>query len=407
MQANSNSLEPAISTDGEFIAFASSATNLVNGDTNQVDDVFVVRRGTGAIERVSLSSTNQAGNAASARPAISGDGRRVAFHSDADNLVSGDTNGTTDVFVRDRLTNQTQLVSQADSATLSNGPSSDPSISADGRYVAFNSFADNLVSGDENFSFDVFVRDLSVTYATISIAITPSVTLNPGVRAPVVDLNGPASGFGYSTAFTEDSPAVTIATADATVTDADSAALASLTVRLLAVPDGTQEQLIADTTGTMVTANYVSASGTLTLTGPASVADFQTVLRRTIYRNLSNNPTIAPSRLVQVTAYDGANTSAARQTIIRLIATNDAPVVTPTASVTNYTPGSTVVAIDAGIGLTDSDTFYWYANNQPGYALGLSRVTVQITGVLTRHRTDWCTARFKGSQAATTPRRER
>ncbi len=172
VQANGNSLEPAISTDGEFIAFASSATNLVTGDTNQVDDVFVVRRGTGAIERVSLSSTKSSGNAASARPAISGDGRHVAFHSDADNLVSGDTNGTTDVFMRDRLTNQTQLVSQADGAILSNGPSSDPSISADGRYVAFNSFADNLVSGDENFSFDVFVRDLGVTYATITIAIT-------------------------------------------------------------------------------------------------------------------------------------------------------------------------------------------------------------------------------------------
>ncbi len=167
-------------------------------------------------------------------------------------------------------------------------------------------------------------------------------TLNPGVRAPVVDLNGPASGFGYSTVFTEDSPAVAIATADATITDADSAALASLTVRLLAVPDGTQEQLTADTTGTMVTANYVSASGTLTLTGPASVADFQTVLRRTTYRNLSNNPTITPSRLVQVTAYDGANTSAARQTTIRLIATNDAPMVTPTAGVTNYTPAQPV-----------------------------------------------------------------
>lgn len=380
VQANAVSIDPAISVDGEWIAFGSNATNLVAGDTNLAPDVFVVRRSNGAIERVSVSSANQAGNGASARPALSGDGRWVAFQSDADNLVNGDLNGTTDVFVRDRLAGRTQLVSAADGATLANGPSSDPAISADGRYVAFNSFADNLVAADDNFSFDIFARDLGVTYATIGVTITTSVPLNPGVRAPVVDLNGAASGFGYSTTFVEDAPRVTIASSDATVSDADSAVLASVTVRLLVVPDGPLEQLAANTTGTSIVASYAPATGTLTLTGPASVAEFQAVLRRTTYVNLSNNPTVTPTRVVQVSAFDGANTSAARQTTIRIVATNDAPTVTPTTGVTTYTPGVTGVTIDTGVNVGDSDTFYWYANNQPGYAFGLARLTVQISG---------------------------
>ena len=91
---------PAISADGRFVAFDSEATNLVPGDTNDASDVFVRDRQTGTTRRVSVSSGGAQGNGASFDPAISADGRFVAFNSDATNLVPGDTNGAADVFVR-------------------------------------------------------------------------------------------------------------------------------------------------------------------------------------------------------------------------------------------------------------------------------------------------------------------
>src|SRR5207244_3779910 len=101
-QGNQESLFPSISADGRFVAFFSSATNLVAGDTNGSPDVFVHDRQTGVTERVSVDSTGTQGNSVSAFPAISADGRFVAFRSDATNLVAGDTNGVDDIFVHDR-----------------------------------------------------------------------------------------------------------------------------------------------------------------------------------------------------------------------------------------------------------------------------------------------------------------
>ena len=153
---------PAISARGRYVAFASQATNLVQGDTNQNLDVFVHDRRTGTTERVSLGLGGAQGNGASSDldyPAISADGRYVAFSSDADNLVRGDTNEATDVFVRDRRTGITERVSLGRGRAQANGGSHGPVISADGRYVAFSSDADNLVRGDTNEATDVFVRD--------------------------------------------------------------------------------------------------------------------------------------------------------------------------------------------------------------------------------------------------------
>ncbi len=123
--------------------------------------MFVHDRSTGTTTRVSVSSTGAQANGASGPADISADGRIVAFQSAASNLVSGDTNGVSDVFVRDLQAGSTTRVSVSSSGAQANGASStwDLAISADGRYVTFSSAATNLVSGDTNVAGDVFVRD--------------------------------------------------------------------------------------------------------------------------------------------------------------------------------------------------------------------------------------------------------
>jgi Tol biopolymer transport system component len=152
---------PALSADGRFVAFTSSATNLVAGDTNGVDDVFVRDRLLGTTERVSLDSGSVQGNAASRYPSISEDGLSVAFTSDASNLVPGDTNSSADIFVRNRLNGTTERASVSSSGVQASSASGVASISGNGRYVAFNSSAGNLVSNDTNVAQDIFVHDRS------------------------------------------------------------------------------------------------------------------------------------------------------------------------------------------------------------------------------------------------------
>lgn len=155
------SVFPSISPDARFIAFTSQATNLVAADTNHVGDVFVRDRLLGITERVSVSTAGSQGNGISERPSISADGRYVAFQSAATNLVAGDTNSATDIFVRDRLMGTTTRASVSHTGAQAAGVSSFPVISADGKFVVFMSFASNLVAGDTNFSSDIFLRDMA------------------------------------------------------------------------------------------------------------------------------------------------------------------------------------------------------------------------------------------------------
>ena len=157
VQANGTSGSPAISGSGRFVAFASAATNLVPGDGNRRNDVFVRDRTAGTTERVSVGPANGEANGGSAAPSLSADGRFVAFHSFATNLLSSaDSNGTADIFVHDRTTN---LTSRPCDGVQGNGPSITPAISADGAVVAFVSSANNLVAGDTNGRADVFTCD--------------------------------------------------------------------------------------------------------------------------------------------------------------------------------------------------------------------------------------------------------
>jgi len=172
LQGNDHSSRPSISLDGGYVAFHSGATDLVAGDTNGMGDVFVHNRLTGETTRVSVDSAGLQGNDHSLFPSISADGRYVAFKSYATNLVAGDTNGALDVFVHDRQTNMTTRVS-VDSSGIEGTGSCDiyaSSISADGRYVAFKSSSSNLVTGDTNGAEDVFVHDRQ-TGATTRVSV--------------------------------------------------------------------------------------------------------------------------------------------------------------------------------------------------------------------------------------------
>src|SRR5262249_16610712 len=160
---------------------SSYATNLVGDDTNNASDIFVRDRdldGDGIFDeagqvsttRVSVASDGAQANASSIKPAISAYGRYVAFQSDASNLAIGDFSGKTDIFVRDRQAGQTTRVSLTPEGSEANSGSYTASISADGSYIAFESDATNLVSGDTNGKRDIFVRYLGFS-STFPIAI--------------------------------------------------------------------------------------------------------------------------------------------------------------------------------------------------------------------------------------------
>jgi len=173
--ANGSSYGPSISADGRWVAFYSSATNLVLNDTNAVADIFVADRQLDTIERVSIGWGGSQADATSYAPAISADGRYVAFQSDATNLIALDTNAKKDIFVFDRDLDRTERVSVAEDGKEANDNSISPALSADGRYVAYESDATNLVSGDTNAVKDVFVMD-RLTYAVRRASLAPSGT---------------------------------------------------------------------------------------------------------------------------------------------------------------------------------------------------------------------------------------
>ncbi len=200
-QANGDSAVPSISADGRFVSFGSLASNLVAGDTNAFGDVFVRDTCLGAAGctpstvRVSVASDGTQGDDTSDSFSISADGRFVAFESDASNLVAGDTNLATDIFIRDTCrgatgcTPSTVRVSVASDGTQANGNSfgnaNGAAVSADGRFVAFQSDASNLVADDTNAASDIFVRDTCLgatgcTPSTVRVSVASDGTQTGG-----------------------------------------------------------------------------------------------------------------------------------------------------------------------------------------------------------------------------------
>ena len=178
-----------MSADGRFVAFWGGSTNLVGGDTNLCQDCFVRDRLAGTIERISISTSGIQGNSHSRWPVISDDGRYVAFMSLSSNLVAGDLNGTWDVFVRDRILGTTVIASLDSNGVQGNAASESSGVmSGDGRYVTFDSLASNLVPNDTNACRDAFVHD-AVTGVTERVSVSSNGIQGNGDSFPIAVSN--------------------------------------------------------------------------------------------------------------------------------------------------------------------------------------------------------------------------
>ncbi|WP_371401717.1 hypothetical protein OHA10_27810 [Kribbella sp. NBC_00662] len=192
-----------MSAHGRYVVFSSYADDLVAGDTNGQRDVFVRDVVSGRTTRVSVGAGGVQGNGESRQGSISADGRYVVFNSYASNLLPGDTNGGPDVFLRDLKTGRTTLVSVALNGEADQG-SWEPEISADGRHVAFTSSATDLVVGDTNDTQDVFVRDLAARRTErVSVA-------SDGQQLDVYSSSPAISGDGRRVAFATPAPLATV-----------------------------------------------------------------------------------------------------------------------------------------------------------------------------------------------------
>ena len=182
VSGNARSFDASVSADGRFVAFRSEASDLVSGDNNGKRDIFVRDMQAGVTTRISVPTGGGEANGDSDSPSISQDGRFIVFSSAATNLVGNDANGARDVFIHDRQSGTTTLVSANQLRTGSGGnapdPSSfEPSISQEGRFVAFTSSASDLVTGDNNNSSDIFIYDVqtgALTMVSLNTAGRPA-----------------------------------------------------------------------------------------------------------------------------------------------------------------------------------------------------------------------------------------
>ncbi len=192
---DSQSTVSSVSDDGRWVAFMSMASNLVPGDTNGKVDVFERDLLTNTTQLVSVGTGGAPADDISQYPAVSGNGRFVAFQSYADNLVPGDTNGQPDVFVRDMTKGITKLLSIDPPLGPANNQSQETTISADGRWIAFSSYASNLVSGqDFNNSEDVFLADRTTGAITL-VSKVGRVSAPGASNHPDVDADGGVVAF--------------------------------------------------------------------------------------------------------------------------------------------------------------------------------------------------------------------
>ena len=190
VQGNSISSAPAISSDGKYVAFESRSTNLVIPATNGLNHIFLRDLTSGTTSLLSVNITSTPANGNSSAPAITADGKYVAFESNATDLIVQVTFGVSQIFLRDLAASTTSLVSVNSIGSQGNGPSFAPAISADGRYVAFESFASNLTGSDINALKDIFVRDLGAA-ATVLVSVSSGgVQGNSTSSAPAISADG-------------------------------------------------------------------------------------------------------------------------------------------------------------------------------------------------------------------------
>lgn len=263
-------LTAAVSTTGRYVVFLSNASNLVAGDTNGSTDVFVRDRTAGTVARVNLTSAGAESTigCSAGYASISADGRYVVMSCNASDMVAGDANGQYDVYVRDTTAGTTTRVSVADmSGTELTGYSITPSISSDGRYVAFVSNANNAVAGDTNAIQDVFVRDtvmgttVRANLTTASAQMSGSGTIN-GVQ---ISANGRYVAMGVVAAL---DAADTNAVSDVYVRDL----MAGTTTRVSVATGGAQGTAASSFPSIVPDGRYVTFQSTATnlVTGDAN-----------------------------------------------------------------------------------------------------------------------------------------
>jgi Tol biopolymer transport system component len=292
-QANGDSYDPAVSGNLRYVAFESAASNLLPGDANGSTDIFVKDLRTGAVTLASAGAGGTAGNGGSSVPSLSAAGRFVAFESAASNLVPGDGNGQNDIFVKDLHTGGVTLASADAQGTPGNAASYDTALSANGRFAAFSSDASNLVPGDANGTTDVFVKDLRTGAVTLASADAGGTAGNQFSNTPSLSADGrtvaftslasnlaPGDGNAATDVFVRDlrSGALTLASADASGTEGNSgsfttrsalsadgrlAAFSSFATNLLPGGTGGSEQVFVKDLGTgAVTLASADAAGT-------------------------------------------------------------------------------------------------------------------------------------------------
>jgi Tol biopolymer transport system component len=322
-QGNNISISPSISADGRYITFNSNAKNLVTGDDNGTSDIFVYDRQSNQTTRVSVASDGTEGNGYSYEHSISADGRYITFRSDASNLVTGDANGTSDIFVYDRQSSQTTRVSVASNGTEGNNFSSSPRISADGRYITFTSDASNLVTGDANGTSDIFVYDRQNNQTTRVSVASNGTQANNYSDEPSISADG-----RYITFTSKASNLVTGNTNNA---------------RNIFVYDRQRNQ----TTGVSVTSNGTEANNDSYL--PSISADGRYI---TFTSNASNLVAGDTNNASDIFVYDTQLKSINGSAVITVNAVNDAPTLTAPISITVTEDVATALT---GISFADVD----------------------------------------------------
>ena len=258
--ASDSSHFPVVSGDGQVVAFGSHAVNIVRQDFTNVYDIFVRDLRNGVSTRVSVATDGTPANAASYGAALSYDGRFVAFHSAASNLVPGDTNNASDVFVHDRQTGTTSRVSVATGGTQANGPSQNPQLSADGRWVTFSTTATNLAPGAVGSKSKVLLHDRETGTVT-EVSVRPdgtSGTEDSGL--PSISADGryvgfisadprivPAPRFMAVNAYVRDVQSGTTVRVNATSLSSLGYAIPKVGTPLLVSPDGRYATMFTDT----------------------------------------------------------------------------------------------------------------------------------------------------------------
>src|SRR5438445_547368 len=354
---NAASAGAALSADGRFVAFHSTATNLVAGDTNGKTDVFVHDRQTGITERVSVASDGTQGNNASSYPALSADGRFVAFHSTATNLVAGDTNGATDVFVHDRQTGTTERVSVASDGTQGNGPSAGAALSADGGLVAFHGTATNLVAGDANGAYDVFVHDRAVSTTTTST--TQPATTSTSSTTTTVSTMPTTTLSTVTTTTATTAPTTTVTTAPTTtVTTAPATTVAAATTPAATTAPTTTVTTAPTTTVTTAPTTTVTTAPTTTVT-TAPTTTVTTAPTTTVTIASTTTVTTAPTTTVttaSTTTVTTAPTTTVTTAPTTTVTTAPTTTVTTAPTTTVTTAQTTTVTTTATTTVTHAQT---------------------------------------------------